>query len=119
MVFVNERTEDGHWQTIDRENDVVLTKVSGPDPEGRYKWGLQYKGENIKLLSFSNAKTHGTPKIGEKLTYDMDWKIRELYMPEKLQGKKEVIMRVITVAFEAWGWNFNKNNAHSVQVTFK
>ena len=37
MAFVNEQKEDGSWHTIDREQNVILVKLSGPDIEGQYR----------------------------------------------------------------------------------
>ena len=47
MAFVNERKEDGTWQTIDRERNLVLQEVRGGRPQEPIEFNLNIAGENI------------------------------------------------------------------------
>ena len=119
MVFVNERTEDGNWQTIDRENDVVLTEVSVSGPDENASCELLYKGESVFIRSTYCSWVHGHPKLGESSTMDIHWTILGLGMPHELRSQEEHIKDVIIDCLKEYGWNFRKDKAHSVQVTFK
>lgn len=63
MGFVNEKTEDGTWITIDKERDIILSKVSGPDIEGNYDCELIVDGHTAKFHGVSGMKIHGTTKL--------------------------------------------------------
>jgi len=118
MAFVNEKTADGKWQTIDREKNASLTKVSGPDQEGNYDCELVYDDSLIRFHATSGMKIHGELKLGEDRQCEMNWKIFRLYMPEEMQGQKSEIGSIITEALRVYGDNFNTENAHSVDVKF-
>ena len=49
MVFINEKTEAGKWQTIDRARGAVLNKVSGPNIEGMYNCELVFNKDVIRV----------------------------------------------------------------------
>jgi|TARA_R110002126_G_scaffold287548_1_gene440433 hypothetical protein len=118
MGFVNERTENGQWQTIDREKNIVLSKVSGPDSEGVFDCEIIFSGQKIRFLSHLTDRVHGKPKLGEKSKYEMDWDIFRLFVPESILEQKSQIKEEIKEALEIWGWNYNQENAHSVSIQF-
>lgn len=118
MTFVNEKTEDGKWRTVDRERNVILSKVSGPDAEGQYDCELIFNELPIRFVAVSGMKIHGKPKLGEKTQYEMNWHIFRLFIPENLQDHKSEITGLIKEALEVWGWNYRTDNAHSVSVQF-
>lgn len=118
MAFLNEKKEDGKWQTIDRERNVVLSKVSGPDSEGNYHCELNYKGSVVRFDATSGMKIHGDPKVDEERQYEMNWKVFRLFIPEDIQKQKAEITSSITDALKAWGWNYRPDKTHSVDVQF-
>lgn len=118
MVFVNEKTADGRWQTIDKEREAVLTKVSGPNIEGRYDCELTWRGHVVKLAGYPVRKIHGNPKLGEAYQYEMNWRFPQVYIPLALHEKRKEVLKLITEALEAYGDNYKTQNAYSVSVEF-
>lgn len=118
MAFVNEKTEDGKWQTIDKERRAVLTKVSGPGIEGRYDCEFVWMGHVVKLAGYPARKIHGNPERGESYQYEMNWRFPQVYMPPALYQRKEEALKLIAEALEVYGDNHETHNAYSVSVEF-
>lgn len=118
MVFVNERKEDGQWQTIDRERGIALIDVSGPDKEGNYFCRIIYEGHTVRFDAMMTDRIYGKPRLGEKRQYDMYWQIFRLFIPAPIKDEQQDIQDSIKEALESWGWNFSPDKAHSVQVNF-
>ena len=117
MPFVNEQAEDGTWQTIDHDKNIIF-EVSGPDKEGEYCGKMIYEGYTVKFDATSGMKIHGEPELGKKRQYDMNWQIFRLCLPNAVKNKQSDIQICIEEALKVWGWNFETEKAHSVKVNF-
>ncbi|MCW5599272.1 MAG: hypothetical protein KIT59_09200, partial [Nitrosomonas sp.] len=83
MSFVNERKEDGTWQTIDRERNITLTSVRrGPDdPEG---FVLNLDGKEVEFHALLTIKPLGKGPQGEGRNH-LDWHVVEIIAPLHLK----------------------------------
>ncbi len=113
MAFVNERTEDGQWQTIDREKEAVLLYRGRSGGDEPYEFDFRFKGENMHLSAFSivNKISNGQNVI--------TWKIVKLFIPANLQKQHEEIKALLVDAFDSCGLLFSRKHVASVHVAFE
>lgn len=118
MGFVNEKTENGDWQTIDKEKKIILVRSRSLGPEDGYEFELTIDNQPVRFLCFSRTKIRGDPVIGELNKYDVNWKIYRMQVPEALQGRKQEIMSLIREALAAHGYNYRAQQTSSVSIQF-
>ena len=61
MDFVNEKTPDGNWQTIDKDQGIILTKLEGGRSEYPYRFRLEIRGR--QPVEFETYQKREQPRI--------------------------------------------------------
>lgn len=118
MVFVNEQKEDGTWQTIDKEKNITLSEICGPNENNLYQCQLTLHDKVIKFTCRSESKIH-QPRIADKeRQYEMKWQVTEIFCAQTDLSEIPQLYQIIKEALTAWGWNFRPEKAHSVSVNF-
>lgn len=118
MGFVNEKDENGQWQTIDKERNIVLVKTRGPHPESGYEFELTYKEKKIRIRGDDKGGVH--VENGEYTSKDdVIWEFYEMYMPTELRVEQDIIQEFTEEALKVYGVACRQERAHSVTVEFK
>lgn len=108
MAFVNERTEDGKWQTIDRERNIVLKKVGAhPDYPTEFEIIIDDK------VFFFEAWQKNKPLFDIK-KYDIEWNV----VSKNIVQQKPELQRIIEEALHAFGSASSTENVATLKVTF-
>jgi hypothetical protein len=117
MGFVIEK-EDGKRVAIDHERGIRLkTLMNGR--EGDYTFELKIGAAALRINALYKGKIYSTPKVpGEQRLEDVIWDIETVSSIEKTGLPKEEVMKIITEALEARGWDYSQERVHSVQVGF-
>jgi hypothetical protein len=123
MGFVNEKIEiEGklpEFQTIDRERNIVLKRVSASRPDEAYGFNLNINGEEVNFSAFRKIyqKMKEELSLGEK-PYRIEWRVVEIYGPSDLKSDKSKIFPLIEEALDAYGSSSSRKNVESVAVTY-
>ena len=112
MAFVNERKEDGTWQTIDRERNLVLQEVRGGRPQEPIEFNLNIAGDNIYFNAFRRMKQLETKK------YIVEWRIVQIFSSPLLKLDRSQLHALIEEALDAYGSAFSRKYVESLTVTF-
>ena len=113
MAFVNERTEDGQWQTIDRERDVVLKYLGGGRPQEPMNFEIVIDGVPIKFQALQKTETlHDIKKM------NVVWDVWRVFIPPTIETSKEQIFRTIEEALHGFGTSASTKNVASLNVNF-
>ena len=111
MSFVNERKEDGTWQTIDRERNIILKKVGGGRPQEPIEFNLNLDSENIRFYAFQSIKQL-------EHTYQIEWRVVEIIAPLCLKLDKPKLYLLIEEALNGYGFASSRENVETLSVTF-
>ena len=111
MGFVNEKTEDGKWQTIDRERNIILRKIGGGMPQVPMDFSLDVNGQEFKFQAFQHNETL-------KNGYHVKWRVVKIYAPVSLKLKKDEIHQLIEEALHGYGFASSHQNVETLTVTF-
>jgi len=123
MGFVNERIEITgklpEFQTIDRERNIVLKRVSASRPDEAYGFNLNINGEEVNFSAFQkiHQKMKDERSPGEK-PYRVEWRVVEIFGPSHLKSDKSKIFPLIEEALDAYGSSSSRKNVESVTVIF-
>ncbi len=112
MPFVNERTEDGQWQTIDRDRGVILLYDGRLGADHPYNFFFKFEDATLRVEAFRRLQTQSNNK------YLITWNIVGLHIPEHLADKTEEIKDLLSEAFDVCGFLFNRKYAEAVNVEF-
>lgn len=111
MAFVNERREDGTWQTIDRERKLVLKKVGGGRPQEPIEFNLNIAGENVNFDAFQRIKQL-------QHAYQIEWRVVRIIAPLHLKQDKFQLHALIEEALDTYGFASSREYVESLTVTF-
>jgi hypothetical protein len=111
MAFVNERREDGTWQTIDRERNLVLKKVGGGRPQEPIEFNLNIDGENVNFDAFQRIKQL-------QHAYQIEWRVVRIIAPLHLKQDKSRLHALIEEALDTYGFASSREYVESLTVTF-
>lgn len=116
MGFVNERKEDGTWQTIDRERNIILRSMGrGPDdPEG---FILNLDEKEVEFHAFLTIKPLEKGPQGEGRNH-IDWHVVEIIAPLHLKQDKSNLHALIEEALDTFGLAASRKYIESISVTF-
>lgn len=113
MAFVNEKTTDGKWQTIDKEKKIILSYDGGRGSGTAFAFVLHYYGFEIPLVAQRKiAKAQGALS-------DVTWDVVQIHIPDDALEKKPEIINAIEEAMEECGFLFSRKNVNDVSVNFK
>lgn len=110
MPFVNEKTQDGQWQTADHERNIRLVYGGTKGSGSAYIFSLHYGGVKISLSAQRRMK-----KAANNLN-DVMWDIVECNVPDELNGQITEVSNVITEALKVCGFLFSTNSVNEVTV---
>jgi hypothetical protein len=111
MVFINDKSEKP-WKTIDRQRNAVLICQGQRGGDAPQDFEFSLDGQTIKFSAWRYMKRSELKK------YDMRWQIIQVSMPQILKNKKEEIFELIKESLNAYGLNYSKEQASSVEITF-
>lgn len=111
MAFVNERKEDGTWQTIDQERKLVLKKSGGGRPQEPIEFNLNIAGENVNFDAFQRIKQL-------QHAYQIEWRVVRIIAPPHLKQDKSRLHALIEEALDAYGFASSREYVESLTVTF-
>ncbi|MDV6345103.1 hypothetical protein [Nitrosomonas sp. Is37] len=112
MAFVNERKEDGTWQTIDRERNLVLQKVGGGRPQEPTEFNLNISGENVRFYAFQRIKQLESGKD------HIEWRVVEIIAPPNLKSDRSKLHPLIEEALNGYGFASSREYVETLIVTF-
>lgn len=112
MAFVNERKEDGTWQTIDRERNLVLKEAGGGRPQEPMKFNLSIDGEGVYFDAFRRMKQLESRK------YHVEWRVVQIFFSPHLKQDRTRLHALIEEALDAYGSAFSRKYVESLSVTF-
>lgn len=112
MGFVNEETEDGVWQTIDRDRGVALIYKGRPGGDAPYQFYFTYKEKKVPLDAGRLMKKNSQGKD------DITWNIESIFIPEEIKQDKKEIIGLIEEAFDVCGFLFSRKYVNTVSVNF-
>ena len=112
MGFENEKTEDGTWQTIDKNKDLALVYLGRSGGNDPYKFELHYGHDIVKLSAYCLIKSN------KPYGNDIVWQITKIFIPQCLAHQKQDITHFISEAFNVCGFMFSRKNVSSVTTQF-
>ena len=116
MAFINDYTESYNPVARDDERGIVLRRIPpGPDPI--YPFILEWHGSEIKFAG-EKQKERFQDENGV-WTFNYDWEIISLTIPEDFKEDLDTIKDVIRDALTCFGEGFNNDRVKSVTVAFK
>lgn len=112
MAFVNERREDGKWQTVDHKRNIILRQNGRSGTVGPYKFVLSYDSQDI---NFEAALRTG-PLVNK--LFEVHWDITFLYIPADFSERKENILSAIKESLDEYGSCASRKHVSNVTVNF-
>jgi len=100
--------------TIDRDRNAFLlpTRLGGPDSPGEGYFLMGWRDHLIRLV----LKRNVIGNVQDGLTYT--WSIRDMDIPDVLQGERAAILQDLKEALATYGNVFQRENIHTVQFDF-
>lgn len=111
MAFVNERKEDGKWQTIDRDRNIVLEYLGGGRPQEPMDFKLTIDGVDLRFSALQRTKSLSNKKI------HVEWDVQNIYAPSPLSEDKQKIHRIVEEALLGFGFAASTENVESLNIT--
>lgn len=112
MEFVNERKEDGTWQTIDRERNIVLRYLGGGRPQEPIEFNLRIEGKDFLFYAFQRTNRLKSGKL------HVDWRVVRIFDLPLAASDKAKLRCVIEEALESFGFASSRENVETLSVTF-
>nr|WP_281720606.1 hypothetical protein [Nitrosomonas nitrosa] len=112
MSFVNERKEDGTWQTIDRERNIVLRYLGGGRPQEPIEFNLCIEGKDFLFYAFQKTNRLKSGKL------HVDWRVVKIFHLPPTESDKAKLRCVIEEALESFGFASSRENVETLSVTF-
>ncbi|MCW5602902.1 hypothetical protein [Nitrosomonas sp.] len=112
MSFVNERKDDGTWQTIDRERNIVLQEVKVGQPQEPIEFNLNINGENVYFDAFKRMKQLESKK------YHIEWRVVQIFTQSQFVHNKSRLHALIKEALDAYGSAFSRKHVETLSVNF-
>ena len=113
MVFINEKTEDGSWRTIDRERKVILKETFWGAPSNFAIFELKNGSKKIIFEASWGAENLGKNKgmVVRWCVYKIDQNMTKKCRPE--------ILNLIHETLSAHGLTGNTDVVKETLVTFE
>lgn len=110
MAFINERKEDGEWQTIDRERDIVLLYLGGGRPQESVRFELKIKSIKIRFDALRTTQNLPIKKM------EVTWDVTNIYAPN--DQNKQNMKAYIEEALRGYGFAASTDLVETLHVNF-